>query len=204
MKMAGGNVQIELIQKLRDMSGAGVLDCRNALVESGGDLDKALQSLREKGVAKALKKAAREVKDGLIAAYIHQGNRIGVLLEVNCETDFVARTEEFKNLVKELGLQVAAASPQWINSEEVPKETLDKEREIYRKQIIQSGKPEKIADKIVQGKIEKYYTEVCLLEQPYIRDPQGKQKVKDLINAVIAKVGENITVRRFARFQLGE
>jgi elongation factor Ts len=198
------NIQIELIQKLRNTSGAGVLDCKNALVESKGDLDKALQILREKGIAKALKKSTREVKDGLISAYIHQGNRIGVLLEVNCETDFVARTDEFKNLVKELGLQIAAANPQWVNSEDIPQATIDKEKEIYRKQIQQMDKPKNIIDKIVQGKLQKFYVEVCLLEQPYIRDPQGKQKVKDLINSAVSKIGENITVRRFVRFQLGE
>jgi elongation factor Ts len=197
-------VQIELIQKLRGISGAGVLECKNALADCGCDLDKALQLLREKGMAKALKKSSREAKSGLISSYIHQGDRIGVLLEVNCETDFVARTEDFKCLVKEIGLQVAAANPQWLAPQDVPQDVVEKEKEIYRKQVLESGKPANVAEKIVQGKLDKFYTEVCLVEQPYIRDPQGKQKIKDLVTAAIAKLGENITIGRFIRFQLGE
>lgn len=197
-------IKVELIQKLRQTSGAGVLDCKKALVESKGDIDKALQILREKGMTQALKKTGREAKNGLISSYIHPGSRIGVLLEVNCETDFVAKTDEFKNLVKEIGLQIAAANPQWISEKDIPKDVIEREKEIYRKQSLQEGKPEKIIDKIAEGKLKKFYTQVCLLEQPYIRDPKCKEKVKDLINSVISKTGENIVVKRFARYQLGE
>ncbi|MDI6641673.1 MAG: translation elongation factor Ts [Elusimicrobiota bacterium] len=197
-------VTVELIQKLRKISGAGILDCKNALMDTNGDIDKAMQLLREKGITQVLKKSTRETKEGLISAYIHPGNRIGVLLEVNCETDFVARTDEFKNLVKELGLQIAAASPLWISVEDVPEDVVIREREIYRKQALQEGKPEKVIEKIVEGKMQKFYQQVCLLEQPYIRDNQGKEKVKDMINSNIAKMGENIVVKRFVRFQLGE
>ena len=195
---------VDLIQKLIATSGAGVLECKKALESCNNDIDKALQYLREKGMTQALKKSGRETKNGLISSYIHPGNRIGVLLEVNCETDFVARTDEFKNLVKELGLQIAAAAPMWISKEDVPKEVLDREREIYRRQAQQEGKPEKVIEKIVEGKLEKFYAQTCLLEQPYIRDPQGKEKVKNIIQQTIAKTGENIVVKRFVRFQLGE
>jgi len=197
-------VKVELIQRLRETSGAGVLDCKKSLVESEGDIDKSLQILREKGMTQALKKTGRQTKSGLISSYIHPGSRIGVLLEVNCETDFVARTDEFKNLVKEIGLQIAATNPLWISSADISREVLEKEKEIYRKQSLQEGKPEKIIDKIVEGKLTKFYAQVCLLEQPYIRDPQCKEKVKDLINSVISKTGENIGVKRFTRYQLGE
>ncbi|MEW6040668.1 MAG: translation elongation factor Ts [Elusimicrobiota bacterium] len=197
-------VDIALVQKLRATTGAGVLDCQKALVEAKGDLDRAMQILREKGMTQALKKSSREAKNGLIFAYIHPGGRIGVLLEVNCETDFVARTDEFKNLVKELGLQIAAACPMWINKEDVPEEILKREREIYKKQSLSEGKPEKIVDKIVEGKLVKFYQQVCLMDQPYIRDSSGKEKISDLVKSAIAKTGENIVVRRFTRYQLGE
>lgn len=193
------------ISKLREISCAGILDCKKALEETGGDMDKAMQILREKGAASAAKKTTRSAKSGVIASYIHNGDKIGVLLEINCETDFVARTEEFKNLVKEIGLQVAAANPLWVAPENVPKEIVEKEKEIYKNQVmLESKKPENIVAKIIEGKLEKYFTQVCLLEQPYIRDPQGKQKIKDLVSAVIAKTGENVVVKRFARFMLGE
>ena len=197
-------VDMTLIQKLRECSGAGVLECQKALVETTGDIDKALQILREKGMTQSLKKGGREAKNGVISSYIHSGNRIGVLVEVNCETDFVARTDEFKNFVKEIGLQIAAAAPLWVRKEDVSKEIIERERDIYKKQSLQEGKPEKMVDKIVEGRLQKFYTQVCLLEQPYIRDPQGKEKVQDIMNSVIAKTGENLVIRRFARYQLGE
>ena len=197
-------VDIALVQKLRCATGAGILDCKKVLVETKGDIDKAMQLLREKGMTQALKKGTREAKNGLISAYIHPGGRIGVLLEVNCETDFVARTDEFKNLVKEIGLQVAAACPMWLCKENVPADILEKEKEIYKKQALAEGKPEKMLDKISEGRLSKFYQQVCLLEQPYIRDSSGKEKISDLVKAAIAKTGENIVVRRFTRFQLGE
>src|SRR3989339_214003 len=191
-------INAEMIQKLRATSGAGMLDCKKALAETKGDLDKALQALREKGMTQALKKASRETRNGLISSYIHSGDRIGVLLEVNCETDFVAKTDEFKKLVREIGLQVAAANPFWVSRDVIPKEIVEKEKEIYRKQILSEGKPEKIVEKILEGKLDKYYQQVCLMDQPYIRDCSGKEKVKDLVTAAIAKTGENIVIRRFS------
>jgi elongation factor Ts len=198
----------ELIKKLRDMSGAGFLDCKKALEETNYDIEKAMVLLRERGAAKALSKTANVTKNGVIVSYIHPGDRIGVLLELNCETDFVARTDEFKNLAKELAMQVAACAPRWVSKDDVPKEVIEQEKEIYKKQLLQDeknkNKPESVIDRIVEGKLEKFFEENCLLEQPYIRDPQGKQKVKDLILQTIAKVQENINVRRFTRYVLGE
>jgi len=198
----------ELIKKLRNMSGAGFLDCKKALEETNYDIEKAMVLLRERGAAKALSKTANVTKNGVIVSYIHPGDRIGVLLELNCETDFVARTDEFKNLAKELAMQVAACAPRWVSKDDVPKEVIEQEKEIYKKQLLQDeknkNKSESVIDKIVEGKLEKFFEENCLLEQPYIRDPQGKQKVKDLILQTIAKVQENINVRRFTRYVLGE
>lgn len=194
----------EQIQKLRSMTGAGMMDCKNALVEAQDDLDKAIQLLREKGIATAVKRAVRTANQGLVASYIHAGGKLGVLVEVNCETDFVARTEDFQALVKELSMQIAAANPLFVKKEDVPAEVIEKEKEIYRAQLTQEGKPEKVIEKIMEGKLEKFYTQVCLLDQPYIRDTSGKEKVKDLLNTAIAKTGENIVVRRFVRFRLGE
>ncbi|MBN1622638.1 MAG: translation elongation factor Ts [Endomicrobiales bacterium] len=194
----------ELIQKLRSMTGAGMMDCKKALVESSDDIDKAVQLLREKGIATAVKKAARTAKEGLISSYIHAGGKLGVLLELNCETDFVARTDDFKNLCKELSMQIAAANPLYIKREDIPEEVIEKEKEIYKKQLKDEGKPDKVIDKIVVGKLEKFYTQVCLLDQPYIRDTSGKEKIKDLLTNSIAKIGENILIRRFARFRVGE
>ncbi len=207
MKDAQINVP-ELIKKLRSMSGAGFLDCKKALEETNYDIEKAMVLLRERGVAKALTKTSNVTKNGLVVSYIHPGDRIGVLLELNCETDFVARTEEFKNLAKELAMQIAACAPRWVSKEDVPKEVIEQEKEIYRKQLLQDeknkNKPQTVIDKIIEGKLEKFYEETCLLEQPYIRDPQGKQKVKDLILQTMAKLQENINVRRFTRYVLGE
>jgi elongation factor Ts len=192
------------ISKLRSMTGAGIMDCKAALTESKDDLDKAIQYLREKGIASAVKKAERKASQGLIASYIHAGGKLGVLIEVNCETDFVARTDDFQNLVKELSMQVAAANPLYVKRDEISVEVIDKEKEIYKAQLKEEGKPEKVWDKIIEGKLEKFFSQVCLLDQPYIRDTSGKEKVKDLVTNAVAKIGENIVVKRFARFRVGE
>jgi len=192
----------DLIRELRNKTGAGVMDCKQALSEAGGDMQKAQDILREKGSVVAIKRSARDTKEGLISSYIHSGSKLGVLLEMNCETDFVAKTSEFSQLAKELAMQIAAMDPLWIKPEDVPKEVIEKEKEIYKKQAQESGKPEKVIEKIAQGRLEKYFTEVCLLEQQYIKDP--KFKVKDLITETVAKLGENIRVGRFTRFKVGE
>jgi len=192
----------DLIRELRNKTGAGVMDCKQALLEAGGDIQKAQDILRAKGSIVAIKRSARDTKEGLISSYVHSGSKLGVLLEINCETDFVAKTSEFSQLAKELAMQIAAMDPLWIKPEDVPKEVIEKEKEIYKKQAQESGKPEKVIDKIAQGRLEKYFTQVCLLEQPYIKDP--KLKVKDLITETITKLGENIKVGRFTRFKVGE
>lgn len=192
----------DLIRKLRNKTGAGVMDCKQALLEAGGDIQKAQDILREKGSVIAIKRSVRETQEGLVSSYVHSGSKLGVLLEVNCETDFVAKTNEFSQLVKELAMQIAAMDPLWIKPEDVPKEVIEKEKEIYKKQAQESGKPEKVIEKIAQGRLEKYFTQVCLLEQPYIKDP--KLKVKDLITESVTKLGENIKVGRFTRFKVGE
>jgi elongation factor Ts len=194
----------DLIQKLRQMTGCGIMDCKAALCESADDLDKAVQYLREKGMATAVKRASRAAKEGLVYSYIHAGGKLGVLVEVNCETDFVARTEDFQNLVKEIAMQVAAANPLYVRREDVTTEVVDKEKEIYRAQLKEEGKPEKVWDKIIEGKLEKFFSQVCLLDQPYIRDTSGKEKIKDLMTTAVAKIGENLVIRRFARFRVGE
>ena len=196
--MAGNTT---LVKELREKTGAGILDCQKALNESGNDIEKAIEHLREKGLAAAQKKSGRETHEGLISSYIHPGNRIGVLLEVNCETDFVARNDEFQSFVRDLALQIAAANPQFIKREDIPAAVLEKERSIYRAQCKEMGKPEAAWDKIVQGKIEKFYEESCLLEQAFIKDPTVT--IKDLLVQKIAKIGENIAIRRFTRYQLG-
>src|SRR4030043_539431 len=195
-------ISIELIKDLRQRTGAGVVDCKVALQEAKGDIDKAIEYLRRKGLATAAKKAGRIATEGLVSSYIHAGGKIGVLVEVNCETDFVAKTEDFQNFVKNVAMQIAAANPQYVRREEIPENVLDKEREIYRAQALESKKPEKGIDKIVEGKLEGFYSEVCLLEQTYIKD--GDLTVKEVLDAMIAKIRENIAIRRFARFQLGE
>jgi len=194
-----------MVKELREKTGAGFMDCKKALTEAAGDLDQAVRWLREKGLAAAAKKAGRATSEGLIGSYLHAGGRIGVLVEVNCETDFVAKTPDFQGLVKELAMQVAAASPalpRYVRREEVPADVVEQEREIYRAQAKGSGKPDKVIEKIVDGKIEKFLSDICLLEQPFIRDPE--KTVKEIVSEAIAKLGENINVRRFARFQLGE
>ena len=195
-------ISMVLIKDLRQRTGAGVVDCKVALQDASGDMDKAIDFLRRKGLATAAKKAGRVAADGLVTSYIHAGGKIGVLVEVNCETDFVAKTEDFQSFVKNIAMQIAAANPQYVRREEVSREVLDKEREIYRAQAMESKKPEKVMEKIVEGKLEKFYSEVCLLEQTYIKD--GDVTVKEVMDALIGKIGENIQVRRFARFQLGE
>jgi elongation factor Ts len=194
-------VDMDAVKELRTRTGAGMMDCKNAMEECG-DVEKAVDYLREKGLAKAAKKAGRAASQGLVFSYIHTNGKIGVLLELNCETDFVARTDEFNTLGKELCMQVAAANPSYIAPEDVPSEDLEREKEIYRKQALEEGKPAAILDKIAEGKVKAFYGDNCLLEQNYIRDP--KTKVRDLITAEIAKMGENILVRRFSRFSIGE
>lgn len=197
-------ITAELVRALRDRTGAGIMDCKHALNETKGDLDKAVDSLRKKGLATVSKKAHREAKEGQVASYIHAGGKIGVLVEVNCETDFVARTPEFQQLLKDLAMQVAAANPSWVAREQASGEVVEKEREIYRQQMADQKKPLQILEKIIDGKMEKFYSEQCLMDQPFVKDPSGKTKVSDLVNGVSAKVGEKIAVARFARFRVGE
>lgn len=201
MKMA---VDAALIKELRERTGAGVMECKQALTQTQGDLEKAQEFLRQKGVGKAAKKSGRETPEGLIGAYIHPGSRIGVLLEVNCETDFVARTQDFQDLVKDLALQIAGSSPppRYIHREDIPPADLEKEKVLYAEEAKGLGKPEKVVEQIVQGKLEKFYTGACLWEQPFIKDPETR--VSDVISQKIAKLGENIRIRRFTRYQLGE
>lgn len=195
-------VSASSVKELREKTGAGIMDCKKALAESAGDLEKAVDYLRQKGLAAAAKKAGRVAAEGVVGAYIHTGGKIGVLVELNCETDFVARTAEFQVLLKDLAMQIAAANPRYLRPEDVPPEELQREREIYRRQALDSGKPEKVVEKIVEGKIERFYSEACLLEQPFIKDPD--RKVVDLVKEAVARLGENIQVRRFARYQIGE
>jgi len=190
------------VKELREKSGAGIMDCKRALLESGGDLEKAVDYLRQKGLALVARKEGRVAAEGLVGAYIHGGGKIGVLVELNCETDFVARTPDFQNLLKDVAMQVAAATPRYVRREDVPLEEAEREREIYRLQAQDMGKPQNIVDKIVAGKMEHFYSEICLLEQEFIKDPD--RQVEDLIREVVTKVGENIQVRRFARYHVGE
>ena len=180
------------------------MDCKEALAAPGDDLEQAVDFLRKKGLAAASKRAHREARDGVVSSYIHAGAKLGVLIEVNCETDFVARTDAFQGLVKDLGMQVAAANPAYVAREDVPNEIVEKEREIYRGQLADQKKPEQVIDKIIEGKLDKFFTEQCLLEQPFIKDASGKTKVRELVDTVNAKTGERIVVKRFARFQVGE
>ena len=195
-------IPADLVKKLRDRTGAGMMECKAALQEANGDLEEALTILRKRGLASASKKTGRTTSEGLIGSYIHLGGRIGVLVELNCESDFVARTDDFQNLLKELALQVAASSPQYVRREEVPADVLDREKAIYRAQMEGSGKPPQVIEKIIEGKLGSFYEQVCLVDQPSIRDP--KLSVGQLVQAAIAKLGENITVARFVRFKVGE
>jgi len=197
-------MSLELITKLREMTGAGIGDCNKALKENGNDIDKSCQWLREKGMASAVKRAGRSAKQGVVHSYIHGNGTLGVLVEVNCETDFVAKTDDFKELAKEIAMQIAAMSPMYVNKENVPAEVLEAEKAIYKAQLKEEGKPEKVWDKIIEGKVEKFYQQICLYDQIYMKDTTGKQTIKDLVNEKIGKIGENIVIRRFARFKLGE
>lgn len=190
-----------LVKELREKTGAGILDCQKALVESGDDIEKAIEHLRQKGLAAAQKKAGRETNEGIISSYIHPGSRIGVLLEVNCETDFVARNEEFQAFVRDLALQIAASNPSFVKREDISVSVIEKEKQIYLAQAKEMGKPEPAWAKIVDGKVEKFYQESCLLEQVFIKDPTVT--IKDLLAQKIAKIGENMAIRRFTRYQLG-
>ncbi|HHV94626.1 MAG TPA: translation elongation factor Ts [Firmicutes bacterium] len=191
-----------MIKELRERTGAGFMDCKKALQETQGDMDKAIDYLREKGLAAAAKKAGRIAAEGLVDAYIHLGGRVGVLIEVNCETDFVAKTDAFKQFVKDMAMQVAAAKPQYVSRDEVPQSVIEHEKGIYRAAALNEGKPEKIVDRIVEGRLERFYKEVCLLEQPFIKDPD--KTVQQVLQELIAQLGENVTIRRFARFERGE
>lgn len=195
-------VSANIVKQLREKTGAGFMDCKKALAETGGDVEKAVDYLRKRGVAAAAKKADRVVTDGAVGAYVHPGGKVGVLLEINCETDFVARNAEFQALLKDMAMQVAAANPRYVRREEVSAEESEREKSIYRQQALETGKPEKVIEKIIEGKMERFYSEVCLLEQPFIKDPD--RKVSAVINDAIARLGENIQVRRFARYHLGE
>lgn len=195
-------ITASMVKELRERTGAGMMDCKKALTEVNGDMEKAIELLREKGLAAAAKKAGRIAAEGIVDSYIHGDGRIGVLVEVNCETDFVAKTDEFKTFVKDMAMQIAAANPLYIKREDVPDEVIEKEREIIKAQALNEGKPEKVIDKIVEGRLEKYYKEVCLLEQPFIKDTD--KSVKDILTEKIATIGENINIRRFVRYERGE
>ncbi|WP_456341469.1 translation elongation factor Ts [Thermovibrio sp.] len=195
-------ITTQMIKELREKTGAGIVDCKKALVEAGGDIEKAVEILRKKGAAKAAKKAERATAEGAVFSYIHGGGKVGVLVELNCETDFVARNETFKELGHEIAMQIAAMSPEYVSKEEVPAEVIEKEKEVLREQALAEGKPEHIVEKIVEGRLAKFYSEKCLLEQPWIKD--DSKTIKDLITDYITKLGENIKVRRFARFEVGK
>ncbi|MBO5147995.1 MAG: translation elongation factor Ts [Clostridia bacterium] len=195
-------ISLEMIKELRERTSAGINDCKKALAETNGDIDKAADFLREKGLAAAAKKAGRIASEGIVESYIHAGGRIGVLLEVNCETDFVAKNEVFRNFVKDVAMHIAAVNPLYISKEDVPAEDIEKERAVLRAQALNEGKPEKIVDKMVEGRIAKFYENYCLLEQPFVKD--NDKKVVDILNGLIATIGEKITVRRFVRYEKGE
>jgi elongation factor Ts len=194
-------VSTEQIKQLREMTGAGIVDCKKALEEAGGDINKAVEILRRKGIAKAEKKASRETTEGAVFSYIHGGGRVGVLVELNCETDFVARNELFQELGREIAMQVAAMNPKYVSKEDVPEEVVEKEKSILREQALAEGKPEHIVERIVEGRLSKFFSEVCLLEQPWIRD--DSKTVGELVKEYISKLGENIKVKRFCRFEVG-
>lgn len=194
-------ISADMVRALREKTGAGMMDCKRVLTESNGDFEKAVALLRQKGLAIASKKTNRVTSEGIIGSYIHM-DRIGVMVEVNCETDFVARTDEFRELVKDVAMHIAAANPVYLSREDVPQDVIEREKEIYRAQV--TGKPTQVIEKIIEGKLEKFYTETCLVDQIFVKDPEQKKKVKDIVTEKIAKLGENIVVRRFVRFQLGE
>jgi elongation factor Ts len=196
------DISAELVKKLREKTGVGLMDCKEALKQSNGDMEKAVDYLREKGLAKLQKRSGRTASEGVITSYIHTGAKVGTLVEVNCETDFVANTKEFQEFAKDIAMQITASSPSYVKREEVPAEAIEREKAIYKKQALDSGKPEKIIDKIADGKLEKFYGEVCLIEQPFIKNPDIT--VKELLEELVIKLGENIIIRRFTRYQLGE
>jgi len=195
-------ISATMVKELREKTGAGIMDCKGALTECGGDMNEAVDFLRKKGLATAAKRAGRAMTEGIIESYIHMDNKLGVLVEVNCETDFVAKNDDFKEFAKNIAMHIAATNPVGIRPEDVPDETINREKEIYRGQVLEMGKPEKIAEKIVEGKMQKYFKESCLMNQAYVRDPDIT--VEDLLNEMIAKIGENISIKRFARFRIGE
>ncbi len=195
------DISAAMVKQLREKSGAGMMDCKEALKECGGDLEKAVDFLRKKGLATAAKRAGRATSEGTIQSYIHMGGKIGVLVEVNCETDFVGKTDDFQEFARNIAMHIAATSPVGITSEDVPKEIIDREMEIYRAQVLEMGKPEKMVDKIAEGKLNKFFKDSCLMNQPYVKEPD--KTVADYLNEVIARTGEKITIKRFARFQIG-
>jgi elongation factor Ts len=195
-------ISAKMVMQLREKTGAGIMDCKGALSECNGDMDKAVDFLRKKGLATAAKRAGRAMTEGVVASYIHTDNKLGVLVEVNCETDFVAKNDDFKEFAKNIAMHIAATNPVGIRPEDVSEEIIAKEKEIYRGQVLEMGKPEKIADKIVEGKLQKYFKENCLMDQAYVRNPD--MTVADLLNEMIAKIGENILIKRFVRFKIGE
>ena len=195
-------ITASMVKELRERTGVGMMDCKRALQDSNGDMEKAIELLRERGLASAAKKAGRIAAEGIVDSYIHGGGRIGVLVEVNCETDFVAKTDEFKTFVRDIAMHIAATNPQYVSRDQIPQEILEKEKEILRAQAINEGKPEKIADRMVAGRIEKYIKEICLMEQPFVKDPD--KTVQQVLQELIAQIGENITIRRFVRFERGE
>ena len=198
--MAG--ISATMVKQLREKTGAGMMDCKNALSECDGDMDQAVDFLRKKGLATAQKRAGRAMTEGIIQSYIHLGGKLGVLVEVNCETDFVARNEDFQEFAKNISMHIAASNPLGIQAEDVPEDIINKEKEIYRAQALEMGKPENVVDKIVEGKLKKFFTDNCLLNQPYVKDPDIT--ISDLLTELIGKIGENITIKRFVRYQIGE
>ena len=194
-------ITADMVKLLREATSAGVLDCKKALTEANGDFEAAVEALRKKGLASAAKKAAREANEGIIGSYVHGGSKVATLVEVNCETDFVARTDQFQQLARDLAMHVTAARPQWVAREDVPAELVAKEKEIYREQMANSGKPAPVVEKIIEGKLDKWYSDVCLLEQAFVKDPDVT--IKDLLTSSVATLGENIKVRRFARLEIG-
>jgi len=195
-------ITAQMVKELREKTGAGLMDCKKALSEASGDTDKAETLLREKGIAKAASKEGRATKEGVIATYIHPGDKLGVMVEINCETDFVARTDQFKDFARDIAMHIAAINPLCVTREEVDQSLIEKEKEIYRHQALNDGKPEKIVDKIVEGRIDKYFSEIVLLEQPFVKD--GDKTVEEFVKETVGSLGENIQVKRFARFRLGE
>ena len=195
-------ITASMVKELRIKSGVGMMDCKKALIESNGNFEKAIEYLRKKGMSAAAKRSSKAAKDGAVASYIHMGGKIGVMVEINCETDFVAKTDNFRVLAKDIAMHVAATNPRYLKPEDIPEDILEKEKDIYRSQALAEGKPEKILDRITDGKLKKYYEDTCLLDQKFVKDPDIS--VRTLVNNMIAKTGENIVVRRFARFQLGE